>query len=88
MSDGTLFENDNSCIIPSKSTKYLCPVILQIQSVYHSTKDEDKDVEYHLRVLLNECCYEFFLDIRKVNPRLKHTNNPKPEPASESEPEP
>ena len=96
MSDKTLFGEDGSNIIPSKNIKYLCNVALQIQSVFHSTKDKDKDVVYYLQVLLEQCCYELFVDTRKIDPlpkhkkldpRLKRTYKPKPESESESESE-
>ena len=48
---------------------------------------KDKDIKYYPQVLLKECCYEVFLDNRKINPRLKRTNKPKPESESESEEE-
>ena len=42
VSDKTLFEKDDYCVIPSERTNYLCSMALQIQSVYHSTKDKVK----------------------------------------------
>ena len=42
-----------------------------MQSVYHSTKDKHKDVIYYSQVLLDQCCYDFFVDTRKIDPRLK-----------------
>ena len=101
MSDKTLFEIDDYRIIPSEKTKYSCNVMLQIQSFYHSTKDKDKDVIYYSQVLLDQCCYELFVDTREIDPslkrkkkvdsRLKHKKQsetePEPEFESESEPE-
>ena len=52
VSDNTLFDIDNSRIISSRDVKFLCNVLLQIQSVFHSTKDKDKDVVYIRTVLL------------------------------------
>ena len=44
VSDKTLFDNDSFCTIPSKNIKYSCNLALEIRSVYHSTKDKEKDV--------------------------------------------
>ena len=86
VSDKTLVEEDsNPNIIPGERIKYICNVALQIQSIYYNMKD--KDIKYYQQVLLKECSYEVFLDKRKINPRLKRTNKPKPEPEPESEPE-
>ena len=73
VSDKTLLDNDDFYTIPSEITKHSCNVALEIQSVYHSTKDKDKDkdVIYYLQVLLGQCCYSFFVDTRKIDPRLK-----------------
>ena len=51
----TLFDRDDFCTIPNENTKCLCNVALAIQSVYHSTKDKDKDkdVIYYSQVLLD-----------------------------------
>ena len=93
MSDNTLFDIDNSRIISSRDVKYLCNVLLQIQSVFHSTKDKDKDVVYYSQVLLEQCCYELFVDTREIDPRLKRTKKidsrlgRKKKPESESEEE-
>ena len=96
----TLFEIDDYCIIPSEKIGYSCNVIIQIQSVYHTTKDKDRDVVYYSQVLLNQCCYELFVDTTEFDPRLKCKNvdsclkrkkksEPEPEPklGFESEPE-
>ena len=56
-----------------------------MQSVYYNMKD--KDIKYYPQVLLEGCCYEDFLDNRKISPRLKYTNKPKPEPEPEPESE-
>ena len=71
VSDKTLFELDDYRIVPSEKTRHSSNVILQIQSVYHSTKDKDEDVIYYLRVLLDQCCYELFVDTKEIDPRLK-----------------
>ena len=85
VSGDTLFDKDGSCIITSKNTKYSCNVLLRIQSVFHSTKDKDKDAEYYSQVLLEQCCYDFFIDIRKIDPRLKRTSKLESEFESEEE---
>ena len=72
VSDKTLFKGDNPRIIPSINTKYLCNVDVFMQSVHHSAKDKDKDVVYYSQVLLEQCCYEFFVDTRKIGSCLKH----------------
>ena len=69
LSKKTLLEKDDSRTIPSKNTKYSCNVLLRIQSVFHSTKDKDKDVEYYSQVLLEQCCYDFFIGTRKIDHR-------------------
>ena len=66
-----MFERDNFREIPSENVKYLCNVIVTIQPVSHSTKDKDKDVIYYSHVLLDECCYGFFVDTRKIDLCLK-----------------
>ena len=78
-------EKDDSCIIPSSDTKYFCNVLLEIQSVFHSTEDKDKDVIYYLQVLSEQHYYDFFVDTRKIDTHLKRTNKPKPESESEEE---
>ena len=84
VSDKTLLVKDNnSNMIPSERTKYIYNAALKIQSVNYITKY--KDIKYCPQVLLKECCYEVFFDNRKINPRLKRTNKPKPELESESE---
>ena len=90
MSDNILFKKDNFHIIPNSNTKYLCNVALQIQSVYHSTKDKDKHVVYYSQVQLKECGYELFLDTRKIDPRLKRKNklNSRLKRKNKPEPEP
>ena len=52
VSNNTLFDRDNFCEILSEDIKYLYNVILTIQSVYHSTKDKDKDACIVRSVLL------------------------------------
>ena len=47
VSNNTLFFRDSYYETPDKNFKYLCNVILVIQSVYHSTKDNDKDIIYY-----------------------------------------
>ena len=71
VSDRTLFEIDDYRIVPSEKTTYSCNVILQIQSAYHSPKDKDEDVVYYLQVLLDQCCYELFVNAREIDPHLK-----------------
>ena len=66
VSNNTLFDRNDFCETPSKYIKYLCNVILAIQSVYHSTKDKGKDVIYYWKVLLDQWCYA-----RKIDPCLK-----------------
>ena len=66
-----MFERDNFREIPSENVKYLSNVILTIQPVSHSTKDKDKDVINYSHLLLDECCYGFFVDTRKIDPCLK-----------------
>ena len=39
--------------------KYDCRVLLQIQSVYYSMKDND-DIRYYAQVLLQHCGYKPF----------------------------
>ena len=68
LSDRTLFEIGDYRMVPSEKTRYLCNVILQIQSVHHSTKDKEKDVVYYSKVLLDQCCYELFVDTREIDP--------------------
>ena len=71
VSDKTLFDKDDFCTVLSENIKNSCNVALTIQSVYHSTKDKNKDVIYFSQVLLDQCCYDFFVDTRKIDPRLK-----------------
>ena len=67
MFDKTLLDKDNNHVIPSKKIKYLCSVALQIQSVWHSMKDKDKDVKYYSQVFLDQCGNELFLDTREID---------------------
>ena len=76
MSKKTLFDEDDNPIAPSEKIEYLCHVALQIQSVWHSTKD--RDAKYYSQVWLDQCCYEVFADTRKIDPRLKRKNKPDP----------
>ena len=69
VSSETLFDINNYHIVPSEKTKSLCNVLLQIQSVWYSTKD--KDVVYYSQILLEQCCYEMFINTKKIDPRLK-----------------
>ena len=92
VSKNSLFDKDNFCLIPNSNAKYLCNVALQVQSVYPSTKDKDQDVRYYLQVLLDQCCYEVFVDTRKNDQHLKCEKldsclKCKKKPESESEPE-
>ena len=87
VSGDTLSDKDGSGIIPSKNTKYSCNVLLRIQSVFHSTKDKDKDIEYYSQVLLEKCCYDFFIDTRKIDPRFKRTNKLDPSLKRTNKPE-
>ena len=98
MSDRTLFEIDDYRIIPGEKIRYSCNVILQIQSVYHTTKD--KYVIYYSQVLLDQWCYELYVDTREIDPCLKRKkkvdsrlkrkkkSKPEPEPKFEFECEP
>ena len=70
VSSETLFDINNYHIVPSEKTKSLCNVLLQIQSVWYSTKD--KDVVYYSQILLEQCCYEMFINTKKIDPRLKY----------------
>ena len=86
-----LFETDDYCKIPSEKIGYSCNLIIQIQSVYHTTQDKDRDVVYYSQVLLNQCCYELFVDTREIDPHLKRKKVDsclKCKKKSELEPEP
>ena len=53
-------KDNKTNIIPNKNIKYNCRVLLQIQSVYYSMKDND-DIRYYPQVLLEQCGYRTFL---------------------------
>ena len=72
VSNNTLFLRDNYYETPDKNIKYLCHVILVMKSVYHSTKDKDKDVIYYPQVLLDSP----LKPKKKIGARLKkHKKN-------------
>ena len=82
VSDETCFRKDNDNRIPSKNTKYICRVSLQIQSVYYSLIDNIDEIEYYPQVLLEQCVYKHFSNNTIVHPDLEFTDN---EPDSEEE---
>ena len=45
-------QDNKANIIPNENTKYTCRVLLQIQFVYYSMKDNDDDIRYYPQVLL------------------------------------
>ena len=71
VSNGTFFKDN---IIPKENTKYDCRVILQIQSVYYSMKDED-NVKYYFQVLLGKCVYRPFFDNVFIDSELEFSDN-------------
>ena len=61
-SDETCFKKnkDNKTnMIPNENSKYTRRVLLQIQSVYFTMKDND-DIRYYPQVLLEQCGYKPF----------------------------
>ena len=59
VSDETCFRENKDNIIANKNTNYTCRVLLQIQSIYYSMKDND-DIKYYPQVLLEQCGYRLF----------------------------
>ena len=96
VSDGKYFrknKDNKTNIIPNENTKYNCRVLLQIQSVYYSSKDkdilsDDNDyIVYYTQVLLKQ--YEYrpsFNSNTIVYPDIVFTDT-EPEDNDESEPE-
>ena len=70
--------------IPSKNTMYTCRVLLQIQSVYFSMKDNKNGIEYYPQVLLEQCVYKIFSDNILINKNLEFTDT-KPDCESDEE---
>ena len=54
VSDETYFRENKDNRIPNKNTENTCRVLLQIQSVYFSMKDNKDDIKYHPQVLLEQ----------------------------------
>ena len=70
--------------ISDKNTKYICRVLLQIQSVYFNMKDNKDDIKYYPQVLLEQCGYIPFSNNVLIHKDLEFTDA---EPDSESEEE-
>ena len=85
VSDETCFKSkDNKTnIIPNENTKHTCRVLLKIQSVYYSMKDNDADIK-HYQVLLEQCGYRPFSNNVFFHKDLEFTVT---EPDSESDEE-
>ena len=54
-------QDNKANIIPNENTKYTCRVLLQIQFVYYSMKDNDDDIRYYPQVLLELYPIDLFL---------------------------
>ena len=66
VSDETSFRKDKDTKInriANENTKYNCRVLLQIQAIYYSMKDNDDDIKYYPQVLLAQCVYNVFSNI-------------------------
>ena len=74
-------KDNKTNIIPNENTKYTCRVLLQIQSVYYSMKDND-DIKYYPQVLLEQCGYKPFSNNVLFHADLELTDT---EPDSEEE---
>ena len=48
--------------IPKENVMYTCRSLLQIQSVFFETKDNNDDISYHLQLLLQECICKRFIN--------------------------
>ena len=73
VSDETCFRKskvNKTNIIPDKNTKNTFRVLLQIQSVYYSMKDNADDIKYYPQVLLEQCGYRPFSNNVLFHPDL------------------
>ena len=86
VSDKTCFKKDKdnkTNTIPNENTKYNYRVLLQMQSVYYSMKDKDRDIlsddnddiVYYPQVLLGQCGYSFFSNNKLIHPYLIFTES-------------
>ena len=57
VSDEMCFREGKHNLIPDKNTKYICRVLLQIQSVYFDMKDNKDGIKCYPQVLLEQCVY-------------------------------
>ena len=69
VSNETFFKDN---IIPKQNTKYDCRVILQIQSVYYSTKEDD--VKYYPQILLEKCVYRISSNNTTIDSELEFSD--------------
>ena len=80
VSNGTFFKDN---ITPKENAKYVCRVILQIQSVYYSMEDKD-DVKYYPQILLEKCVYRLSSNNTIIDSEFEFSDN---EPDTESDSE-
>ena len=76
VSDETCFrksKDNKTNIIPNENTNYICGVLLQIQSVYYSMKDNG-DIRYYPQVLIEQCGYKTFSNNVLFHPDLEFTD--------------
>ena len=92
VSDKTCFrksKGNKTNIVANENTKYNCRVLLQIQSVYYSTKDKDilsDDIKYYPEVLIEQCGYRVFSNNKFIHSSLIFTYS-EPDDNDESEEE-
>ena len=74
VSDETCFRENKANRIPNENDKYTCRVLLQIQSVYYSMKDNIDEIEYYAQVLLEQCVYKVFSNNILIHKDLDFTD--------------
>ena len=74
VSDETCFRENKANRISNENNKYTCRVLLQIQSVYYSMKDNIDEIEYYAQVLLEQCVYKVFSNNILIHKDLDFTD--------------
>ena len=54
-------EEGQAIFTPNENTKYICRVLLHIQSVFFNMKDNKDDIRYYPQLLLKQCAYKRFI---------------------------
>ena len=84
--DETCFRENKANRISNENNEYTCRVLLQIQSVYYSMKNNIDEIEYYAQVLLEQCVYKVFSNNILIHKDLDFTDT-EPDSVSNDESE-